>query len=109
MIKYNAIELSAEDFTEKVAQSELPVLVDWWAPWCGPCRMLAPVMNELATEFYGRAKVAKVNCDDFVDLARSHAVHSLPTVTLWKGGKEEARIIGLRSIADYRKIISGAF
>lgn len=105
--KHSAVDVSAENFLEKVASSECPVLVDWWAQWCGPCRMLAPVMDQLASEFGDRAKVAKVNCDDEVDFARGHAIHSLPTVTLWKGGREVARVVGLRGIGEYRKLIEG--
>lgn len=105
--KQGAIEITAETFREKVASSEVPVLVDWWANWCGPCRMLAPVMDQLASEYGGRAKVAKVNCDTDAEFARGNAIHALPTVTLWKDGREIARVTGLRSIAEYRKLIEG--
>ena len=103
--KTGSIDVTAEDFQEKVANSEVPVLVDWWAPWCGPCRMLAPTMDKLAEEFAGRAKVAKVNCDNEGNFARGHAIHSLPTITIWKSGEEKVRLIGMRTIAEYRKMI----
>lgn len=105
--KHSTVEVTSENFQEKVASSDTPVLIDWWAQWCGPCRMLSPVMDQLAGEFGGRAKVAKVNCDSEVDFARGNAIHSLPTVTLWKGGQEVARVVGLRSIAEYRTLIEG--
>ena len=105
--KQGAIEITADTFREKVASSDVPVLVDWWAQWCGPCRMLSPVMDQLASEYGGRVKVAKVNCDSEVDCARGNAIHSLPTVTLWRDGREVARVVGMRSIAEYRKLIEG--
>jgi len=105
--KHSAMEVTADTFREKVASSDVPVLVDWWAQWCGPCRMLSPVMDQLASEYGGRAKVAKVNCDSDAEFARGNAIHSLPTVTLWKDGREVARVVGLRSIAEYRQLIEG--
>jgi len=103
--KYGSIDVTADDFQEKVAKSDIPVLVDWWAPWCGPCRMLAPTMDKLAEEFGGRAKIAKVNCDNEGNFARGHAIHSLPTITIWKSGEEKVRLIGMRTIAEYRRMI----
>ncbi len=75
-----AMEVTEATFQQEVAQSPIPVLVDFWAPWCGPCRMLAPVMEQLADEQEGKAKVVKVNVDDNPELAKQFQVYSIPTV-----------------------------
>lgn len=103
-----AISINASDFEKVVKQSSVPVLVDWWAPWCGPCRTLAPVMDKLAKEFSGNAVVVKVDCEENMDIAFQMNIKSLPTVTVWSEGKECNRLIGLRSIDEYRKNINSA-
>jgi thioredoxin 1 len=103
--KHEAIAILAEDFKSKVMSCDIPVLVDWWANWCGPCRMLAPTMNQLADEYYGKAVVVKINCEDDLSLAMEQSISSLPTISLWKNGKEVSRMVGLRSINEYRKAI----
>ena len=99
------ITLTAENFEQEVIQSELPVLVDFWATWCGPCRMVGPVVAEIAEEFEGKVKVGKVNVDDEEELAERFGVQSIPTIILFKGGEEAARTIGFAPKAKIIEMI----
>ena len=81
------ITLTGDNFENEVIQSAVPFLVDFWAPWCGPCRMIGPFIEQLAKEYSGRAKVGKVNVDDEADLAARHGVVSIPTLVVYNGGK----------------------
>lgn len=89
----NVIEVNAANFDELLT-NDLPVLVDFWAPWCGPCRMLSPVVNELAGELEGKIAVAKCNVDENQDVAMRYGVMSIPTVVMLKGGSEIMRSVG---------------
>ncbi|MDA8291741.1 MAG: thioredoxin [Actinomycetota bacterium] len=84
-------------FDEQVALSETPVLVDFWAEWCGPCKMISPILNEIASEKGGSLRVAKLNVDDNARTAQRFEVMSIPTLILFKGGEIKARIVGARS------------
>ena len=90
------IKLSSENFEKEVLKSEKPVLVDFYADWCGPCNAIAPVIEELATELDGKAKVGKINVDDNSDIAVEYNVMSIPTLIIFQNGKEEKRLVGLR-------------
>ena len=94
------IELTDATFDETVNNSEVPVLVDFWAPWCGPCKMLGPIIEEIAGEFGEKAKVCKVNTDDHRESAVEYAITSIPTVILFNKGQVEKKWVGLTSKKD---------
>ena len=81
------ITLTGDTFDSEVLQSQIPVLIDFWAPWCGPCKMVGPLIEQLAEEYSGRAKICKANVDEEEDLASRHGVVSIPTLVVYKDGK----------------------
>lgn len=88
------VTLTDENFAKEVLESNIPVLVDFWAVWCGPCRMVAPVVEALATEYQGRAKVAKLDVDSAQKTATEYGIRSIPTLLIFKGGKVADQVIG---------------
>jgi len=94
--------LTQENFAKEVLQSAQPILVDFWAEWCGPCKMLAPVLDELADEYDGRVRIGKVNIDDHQGLAAEYGIRSIPTLLLFKQGQVADQIVGARSKRDLK-------
>jgi thioredoxin 1 len=101
-------ELSDSNFQSEVLQSPEPVLVDFWAPWCGPCRMIAPVIEQLAAENAGSLKVAKLNIDDSPDTAAAYGVSSIPTVMIFKNGDAVERFVGVQPKSRLQQAIDQA-
>ena len=89
------LEFSESNFEQEVLKSSTPVLVDLWAAWCGPCRMLTPIIEELATQYQGKVKIGKLNVDDHPQVAGKFQVMNIPTLLLFKGGEEVDRIVGV--------------
>jgi thioredoxin 1 len=90
------------NFETEVLQSDVPVLVDFWAQWCGPCLMLGPTIEEIAEAYAGRAKVGKVNVDEAAGLASKYGIQNIPTVLIFHGGNQAARIVGAKHKREYQ-------
>jgi thioredoxin 1 len=99
----NEIQLTDETFEQEVVKSAQPVLVDFWAPWCGPCRMIGPVIEELAKEYAGKVKVCKLNTDEAQDSASKYQISAIPTILLFKGGKVVQQLVGLQPKEELKK------
>ena len=97
--------ITKDNFEQEVINSDKPVLVDFWAQWCGPCRMVAPIMDELAEDFDGKAKIGKVNVDEQGELAAKFRIMSIPTVMLFKDGQMVEKVIGARSKAEFANLL----
>src|SRR5476651_285076 len=108
MASANVVEFTDDNWQTEVIESSVPVLVDFWAPWCGPCRALSPTIDKLATTYSGRVKVAKLNVDDAGDIAAKYGITSIPRVLVFKGGDKPRRsIVGLVSEGELAKAIDG--
>ena len=94
--------MTSDNFDQEVLKSAQPVLVDFWAEWCGPCKMIAPLLNELATEYDGKAKIAKVNVDDSQNLAAQFNINSIPTLLFFKNGQVVDQVVGVKSKRDLK-------
>jgi len=101
----NVVHISDESFEEEASQSEVPVLIDYWAPWCGPCKMIAPVLDEIATEYSGRLKVVKLNIDDNPQTPPKYGIRGIPTLMIFKNGQVEATKVGAVSKVQLRAFI----
>ena len=100
-----AIKITKENFESEIVNSELPVLVDFWAAWCGPCKTIGPKIEELSVELEGKAKVCKVNVDEEMALAQQFSVMSIPTMVVFKGGKEVNRVVGVRGKDELKALL----
>ncbi|MFG0315158.1 MAG: thioredoxin [Phycisphaerales bacterium] len=100
MATQTVIEITEDNFDE-LTSSDTPTLVDFWAPWCGPCRALTPTIEKLAADYEGKAQVGKLNIDEHPQLAAKFGVSSIPTVMVFKGGERTEQFVGLRQYDDY--------
>ena len=101
------VVLTKDNFKNEVLESDIPVLVDFWATWCGPCRMLSPIIEEIAEEYEGSVKVGKVNVDDEPDLSAQYGIESIPTVMYFRNGEVSDTAIGYRPKSEFEKMING--
>tara|TARA_B100000900_G_scaffold353373_1_gene321506 strand:+ start:530 stop:847 length:318 start_codon:yes stop_codon:yes gene_type:complete len=100
-----ALEITSANFEETVLKSDKPVLVDFWAEWCGPCRMVGPIVDELQTDYDGKAVVGKVNVDDQQEIAAKYGIRNIPTILFFKGGEIIDKNVGVAPKADLAKKI----
>ena len=101
----NTLSFTDDNFEAEVLQADQPVLVDFWAEWCGPCKMLAPTIDELADDYTGRVKVGKLDTDTNQKVAAKYGISSIPTVILFHNGEIKEQFVGLRSKADFTAVL----
>ena len=99
------LKITRENFENEVMKSNIPVLIDFWAPWCGPCQMMGPIIEQLAEEYEGKAKVGKVNVDEEGELSQAFGVMSIPTIVLVKDGKVVRQVVGARPKAEVEAML----
>ena len=104
----NVLKITDQNFESDVTKSELPVLVDFWAEWCGPCRLMGPILDEIAPLYKGRAKIGKLNVDENQDAPTKFGVMNIPTMISFKNGKETTRLIGSICKGDLQKKLDAA-
>ena len=101
----STVKITTTNFAQEVLQSQIPVLLDFWADWCGPCRMAAPIIDEIAAETAGKVKVGKVNVDTDIELAQRYRIASIPTFLVFKNGELAEKAIGLQSKEDLMNLL----
>ncbi len=101
----STVKITTTNFEQEVLQSQIPVLLDFWADWCGPCRMAAPIIDEIASETAGKVKVGKVNVDTDIELAQRYRIASIPTFLVFKNGELAEKAIGLQSKEDLMNLL----
>ena len=99
----SVINLSKDNYEKEVMQSEKPVIIDFWASWCGPCKMMSPIIDEIAEEMHENIKVGKVNVDENQELAMEYGIMSIPTIVIIKNGKAEKTLVGLRDKEEIKR------
>ncbi|MBR7889993.1 thioredoxin TrxA [Marinomonas sp. A79] len=104
----NTVQITDAQFAEEVLNSDMPVIVDFWAPWCGPCKMIAPVLEDVAAEFAGKVKVVKLNVDENQETAPKYNVRGIPTLLIVKGGEVVATKVGAVSKSQLVDFVNGA-
>ena len=107
MASANVVELTSDNWEKEVVQSDVPVMVDFWAPWCGPCRMLTPTVDRIADQFAGRVKVGKLNTDDNQEVAVRYAISGIPQLLFFHGGEQpKERLVGVQAEATLVKSLN---
>jgi len=105
MASSNIVTLGESNFAPEVVKSNVPVLVDFWAVWCGPCKMIAPILDELADEFGARIKIGKVNVDENQSLATEYGIRAIPTLLLFNGGEVVDQVVGMKSKRELQQML----
>jgi thioredoxin 1 len=108
MAGQNVVEFTDQNFEQEVINSETPVLVDFWAEWCMPCRMLAPTIDKIAKDYAGKVKVGKLDTDANRDVSIKYGISAIPTVILFKGGQVVQKFVGLRQERDFKEALDNA-
>lgn len=103
-----ALNITEENFSKEVLESDIPVFIDFWAPWCGPCKALTPIIDELASEYQDKVKICKINVDENMGLSAKFQITSIPCMILFKEGKPIMKMIGIKPKEELKKVLNDA-